>query len=91
MKKIIINIFKWFIWKSFQKDMKKFIGYESIKQLNNDFIILEQEIKFKNNIPINMEIKFELIKKNELEEFAKYYTYKQYLEKWKRIECINLF
>jgi len=90
MKKIIFSFLKWLMWKSFQKDMYNFIGYKSIKKLNRDFKKLEEEIRFKDDIPIDPEIRLELTKKFGLEKLLKFFTYKHFLEKWKFIESVQI-
>ena len=80
MKKIIFRILMWIIWKRFQKDMEKFIGYKSLDVLNNDLKILENEIRNNNNIPIGQNITWENSRKTERSEFARLYTYQHFFQ-----------
>jgi len=80
MNNILRRIAMWFIWKDFHYNMKKVIGYNSLDCLKNDLFLLEQKIKYNNEIPIDQNITYYNTKKSERYDVALYITMQHFFK-----------
>jgi len=69
MRKIILRILIWYLWKKFHHNIKKVVGYKSLDTLNYDLNNLEKEIKNDNEIPVDQK-KHWIIQKNQYGEIS---------------------
>jgi len=78
VKKILLNIFVWFLWKDLHMGLKTVLGHKTLSASIQEMKTIENKIRIENELLPEEVITWENSRKTTREIFAKYVTLKHF-------------
>jgi len=80
IKKFILKLFTWYLWKNFHFSLKSVLGHRTLSSSLSEMKTIEASIRLENNLKTDEKITWDNSAVTLRETFARYWTLKHYNE-----------